>query len=89
MSDASRSLGDKLRGLDLDPPEVVALAAILLRARDAEPEVTGFGFDVGSLGFGPRTTDGFKNSDGILRGDRNFKGSDEELQAIVHWLGER
>ncbi len=89
--DALGSLGGKLRSLDLDPPEARALAMILLRARDAEPEVEGFAFDVGSLGFdiGATSRQSLTDGDGTLRGDRGFKGTDEELQAIVDDLTRR
>ncbi len=87
MSDEpAGSLSSKLRTLDLEPPEAAALRAILLRVRDAEPDVEGFGFDISALGdpLGRSAGRRFKGTDEELQ----FKGSDEELQALIDWLGE-
>jgi len=78
------SLADKLRSLDLDAGEAAVLAVILRRVRDADgPEVEGFGFEVGSLGF--KGTD--EELQAFRSGGRGFKGTDEELQALIDWSG--
>ncbi len=84
--DPVASLATKLRTLDLEPSEAAALRTILLRVRNADPEVEGFGFDLASLGdpLGRRAARRFKGTDEELQ----FKGSDEELQALIDWLGE-
>ena len=84
--DPYTTLARKLRTLDLTPGEAAVLRAVLARAAD-DPEVEGFGTNVGSLGFeslGLFPSRNFKGSDEELQ----FKGSDEELQALVDWLGE-
>ncbi len=83
------SLASKIRSLDLEPGEAAALRAILVRARDGgNPDVEGFGFEVGSLGFNAGGA-GFKGTDEELqafsRDVHGFKGSDEELQALIDW----
>jgi len=90
---AFSSLAEKIRSLDLDADEATALAVILRRACDAGgPEVEGFGFEIGTLGF---DTDagrrGFKGSDEELQAfsGRGFKGTDEELQALLDWTTSR
>lgn len=83
-SEAVASLAAKLGELELSDDERRVLDALLERAAQADADVEGFGFDVGSLGFDARIADaaGFGPRH---RDAAGFKGSDEELQAIVDW----
>lgn len=78
---AYASLAAKIRTLDLSADEARALADMAQRALDAGGDVEGFGTDIGSLGFdrpavAPDRTTG-------------FKGTDEELQALIAWAATR
>lgn len=79
MSDSTAArLLAKLRSLDLEDDEAALLTSVFERA--AEPEVAGFsGATLDPLGM--------KNLFPSRSRTFEFKGTDEELQAIIDWLG--
>ncbi len=83
MSDASPAarLVAKLGDLNLEDDEATLLATVFRQAAEAGgPEVEGFAMP--SIGKDP-----FAGGFDTKSHSKPFKGTDEELQAIVDWLG--
>ena len=87
---AASGLAAKLAELDLEDEEAALLGAVFALARaSTAAEVDGFGSGLSTgFGFGLNVdASGARNLFPSRNQHAGFKGSDEELHAIVDWLG--